>query len=73
MQTVLKRMRGIMSLRLRLMRLSNAAPTDEFSAAYDAWRGDELGEARLNALGDEIRRREHAGLLTDDDWKIAPG
>jgi hypothetical protein len=54
----------------RLMRLSNAALTEEFSAAWELWCGDELGEARINALYNEIRRRERAGLLSDEDWKI---
>jgi hypothetical protein len=52
------------------MRLSNAALTDEFSAAWEIWCGDELGEARLDAIRKEIQRRERAGLLSDDDWKI---
>ena len=50
--------------------LSNAALLDEFSGMYDAWRGDELGEARLDAIHEEIIRRECAGLLTEEDWKL---
>jgi hypothetical protein len=52
------------------MRLSNAALADEFSAAWEMWCGDELGEARLDAIRKEIQRRERAGLLSDEDWKI---
>jgi hypothetical protein len=54
----------------RLIRLSNAALTDEFDAAWKAWRGDEMGEARLDRLDAEISRRERLGLLCDDDWRI---
>jgi hypothetical protein len=52
----------------RYRHLSNTTLTDEFSAAWTGWRGDELGEARLNMLHDEIVRRERQGQLTDEDW-----
>ena len=53
--------------------LSNAELVDQFCEAvetYFARRGADDVVRRLDVLGNEISRREAAGLLTDDDWRV---
>jgi hypothetical protein len=55
----------------RFSDLSNAALIAEFDAAYAAYCCNPSAEARLKIFGDEIRRREAAGTLGDEDWDAA--
>jgi hypothetical protein len=54
-----------------VLQLTNAELIDTFGAAYDATEtrcDDPNLIRRLDALSDEIGRRERAGMLTEEDW-----
>ena len=50
--------------------LSNAVLIDAFCEAVDMPDEDSGIGRRLDILSREIRLRERAGTLTDDDWRI---
>ena len=58
----------------RARQLGNTALLDEFGATLASCERGDTPEimARLNALHDEISRRERAGYLTEQDWKLKP-
>jgi hypothetical protein len=59
---------------VRARQLGNTALLDEFGATLASRERGDTPEimARLDALHDEISRREQAGYLTEQDWKLKP-